>query len=207
MDKKLEEARKKFMKVSKENDFYYYDSLKQLIYIDIKENKFEEAYEKFLILDKNKYFEKNENSKSLKNNIYLILSTKLELPKLSNSLYTTRQIYNYQIEVLKNYLKKSKNIEMELDEYLKIVSNNLNEQTYVENNLFDHYIIENPEKKFSQDYIKVLTIPNTKKIIFIHKSDKYGYDAYEIEEDTKKEIKSESQIEKFNKSYAKVLKK
>ncbi len=205
-NKNIEEAKKHFFN-AKEDKYYQYDAIKQLLFIDIKEENYIEAYKKYRLLNENDYFEQNEITKNLKNNIYIILSSHLEIPKANNNLYSTRQVYNYQDIVLKNYIIESLNIQMDVNKYLEIIINNLNDDTYIENNLFDHYIIENPEKKFKQDFIKISTIPNTKKILFIQKCDQFGYDAYETEEVEDKETKYESQIEKFNKRYAKKLKK
>lgn len=201
----LKTARNKFMQV-KDEDFYKKDAIKQMIFLDIKEKKYEDAYKKYLYLLDRGFFEKNEASKNMLQNIYTFLSSKINIPKLNNNLYSTKQIYNYQYSALKTYIQSQKNVEMDIDEYIKIIKSQLNEETYSENNLFDHYIIENPEKRYFQDYLKVATIPNTKNILYVHKCDQFGYDAYERNETNETNIKLESQIEKFNKRYAKKLK-
>ena len=203
----FKKARENFEQVKEDEENYQKEALKQLLYIDIKEKKYKEAYEKYITLVERKYFEKSELSKKLQLNIYTFLSSKIDIPKLDNGLYSTKQIYHYQYNSLKRYITGQQNIEMDIDQYIRLIKKQLDDKTYLENNLYDYYIVENPEKKYSQDYLKVLTLPDTKDILYISKCDKFGYDAYEIDEKGEKIIKIESQIEKFNRRYAKVLKK
>lgn len=207
--KKIEEAKKHFQILIDKKSHYYINSMRQLMFIDIKENKDEEAYKKYRELLKLNAFKNDNITQIQKEQIGVYLSNKLNIDcEFENNNYATNQIKNYSYDRAKGYiLEKIKNNnckDINIDELLSYIHNNLIDNNYYENSLFDIYIIKDNSCFKEYDYIKVLTLPNTKKIINILPCDKYGYD--NANENTK-EIKIESQIDKFNKRFSKTLKK
>ena len=188
----------------------------QLIFIDIKQNNINEAYSKFKKLTELNFF--TNNNFYIGNLLSAYLSSYYNIDfKLDSHAYSIKQILNYSEEEVKNHvlehtIKKGPNHSLyneniDIDKLIQYVKDNLNENTYNGNNFFDEYIIEYKNVGVSngvvQNYIRVITIPNTDKIITV-----YPFSEYKIETEdkiypeysTKKYVKV-SQIEKFCNRY------
>ncbi len=188
----------------------------QLIFIDIKQNNIKEAYSKFKELTKLNFFTNGNFYIGSLLSAYLSTYYNVDF-KIDNHAYSIKQILNYSeeetrkhilqhtIEMGENHSLYNENID--IDELIHYTKSNLNEDTYNGNNFFDEYIIGYENVGVSngvvQNYIRVITIPNTDKIITV-----YPFSEYKIETEdkiypeysTKKYVKV-SQIEKFCNRY------
>lgn len=213
---KFEQAKKNF-NVCIKNDFYNTNlSRLNLIFIGIKQNNVLSVYNNFKKLAKIGFFKEERYYYGIIISAYLSKYYNLNV-KLDKSIYSVKQIIDYDPEEVRNHLLEhtvdkgnnhsiyNKNIN--IDELIEYAQNNLNDNTYNGNNFFDEYIIKYDNVGMSnsiiQNYIKVVTIPNTNKIITIYPytKNKIKNDDNILNEYVPKEYNQISQVEKFCKRY------
>lgn len=213
----IDEAENLFLKLI--NTDYEYKAILRVIYINIKKEEYKKAYSYF------SFYNLSDNNKKDMYNLEFFLKYKLGMlskRQKKNPGYFCKQLLNYNedeavnhICINKEYIKDNKHIEYNesldthlLYKYLKEKINNMDPTYYKLNDVYVvkcDYIIANINGK-SIDKMVVITYPNTKNIITMHpniKEDEYDYN--DVNEENKdvivKQMKRESQIDKFNRKY------
>lgn len=201
-------------------------TLIKLIFLEIKNKKYKEAYDHFLIFDD---YPKLNNIEAIKINFYL----KYKLNQLTdeekkNDSYFCNQLLNYNEE------KAIEHIKLHLDEnnfkknhtcYNKELNINIlyNDTKYriynmspIKSTLVDRYIIEceyvvGSINNIETNVVEVVTFSNTKNILTIYPiiretekditKENITCEQKDNEKDKVKQIKRVSQIDKFNRKY------
>ena len=223
-EKKYDEAKKYFSKVSSKSKRNYQYAKIEEIYLAIREENLEEVQAIFNTLDKNEICG-NLMSK------YLLIETYLD-SKVNNNIknsncYIGNLIYNYDINLVIEHIEKHKyedkskkfhtifSSDIDIYELYNYALENINKDNLIIKQFMDVYLLKYENAGYYKDktynYIKVVTLPNTKEIITIYPSDKESIyidseQEIKVEENVKiKQIVRESQIDKFNKKYSKFV--
>ena len=202
------EAVKYFNATDINDKVIYRDSVYKLICCYIKLEQFQKAYdliEKLEELDYSNKYEEHMNSMK----IYLCQKLNIDC-NIKPCSYFEKQVVKYSSQRAIEHIKKhdnsiknkhekttlfSSNIDIE-ELYYSIVDK-LDETTLFDNTFADEYIISYPNVGEGIDYVRVITIPNTKKIITMYPYDKI----YIKNEQSKQKVRQMSRIDKFNKKY------
>ena len=192
------------------------------IYIYIKQNNINKAYELFLDLKNKNFFKERYYDIGYTLTLYFdkMFNKKNSLPL---KIYIHKQIFYYDEKLALEHILEHKEEKegkhsvfsenIDVVELIKYVKENLNNGTFLFNHFFDEYLIRYDgvgyENGILKNYIKVVTLPNSDKIITLYPSPKFSLN-YNETDDVKEKIgcsecakktKRLSQIEKFNKRY------
>lgn len=225
-------AKKYFNESLKVSDKAKKESLAELLFIDIKEENYDDAYMKINeLINLASSEEDKENFQLLK--LQLDLMTKNEEGYKDYILtYRMEQLLNYSKERAIEHIKEHKREKSDkashgvfsedivVEELYDWAQSYLTEENYIRTCELDIYVLDYPNVGTfcgrKENYLKVITNPNTKDIITMYPYDKKRMYLPDIIEEIPqkellkqtekdkvltKEIKRESQIEKFNKRY------
>ena len=191
----------------------YRDSLYKKICCLIKLEKYEEAYLSFEELKRvdisKKYWFKY-------NTLEIYLKSVMGIPfdaEPKNYLESLMVDYNYQ-DVIDHINKHKENDDTKLnhtlfyeninvEELYQYALDQIKDENYKDNSFNDAYVFEYKGAGYNKtkelNYVKVITIPNTKKIITMYP---YDYiDKNKKKEKAKEKVKTLSRIDKFNQKY------
>lgn len=195
-------------------------AFKELTFIKIREESYEEAYNYYLKLINKKSVKLNQNLERI--NIYLKYKLGLlneEDIIISNYFYS--QLTNYDCNYALSHIKGKHNCEpmyenskynnnisiSDLYDCVKLIINNENPTFYDISDVYlieFNYIVGNANGK-DTNIVEVTTLPNTKNILSMYPTGKnfpISIKAYKEKEKPKiNELKRESQIDKFNRRY------
>ena len=157
-------------------DNYNLSKIRQLMFIDLKENKYYDALKKAMILYDytNAFNEKEKDSiiiSFLSSKLNIILPEKYygKITKIKeNALeYNKNDAYNYIID--KSINDNIFNPEVDFSLLLNIVETKLDDNHFIKNAGYDEYVFEfNNIGINGENYLKVCTLPNTKNIISMY---------------------------------------
>ncbi|MBP3461310.1 MAG: hypothetical protein J6K21_02760 [Bacilli bacterium] len=219
MDKNYDNAIQYFSKISDKKVKTYKSAKLKEIMILIKQEKYKEAYELFKIVSNIKL---NIESDNLERMILIYLNKKLNLNiDIKCNHYIEKLIVEYNKEVVIKHISKHKyydsnksihtlfNHGIDIEKIYDFAYNNISEENYIDNNFTDCYILRynnvGINEKGVYNYLKVVTLPNSKEIITIYPCDNIHINniIYNEEINTleKPKIKKISQVDKFNKKY------
>ena len=167
---------REYLNMVSENDPMYYNAQQYLMYMDLKENKYNEASEKLGKLDSSLFFYYPMVSFYIRANTGLIRMYELE-----NERYYQQQVLNYDQELaikhISEHLGESDRARIHtiFDEDLDVrelfvnVQNKISDMEYSSFAISDKYIVENDYEVATINgertkYIGVLTVLNTKNI-------------------------------------------
>ena len=204
-----DEALSLFKTIKKDNIVIKREAIFKEICIYIKQNKYNDAWEKYEELKKYDYTKKFENEYGL---IEIYLGKKLHKKiNVKKERYVEKQMLNYSYNRAIKHIEKHLEDDTKKDNHTKFNDNidikkmysyavaNLSEEAYSSNNICDSYILKyegvGVDESGVLDYIKVITLPNSKKIITI-----YPFNNYK-EKNKKSKIKIMSRIDKFKHKY------
>ena len=208
-----EKALSFYEKVSKNNKRTYRDMLYKKICCLIKIKNYKEAYNTFEEL---KEFDLNSKYGNKYNMIEIYLKNMLnEKHNIEPKNYIENLLNDYNYQGVIKHINKHKEMDetkinhtifnenIDLEELYKYVILNINDDNFTSNNFNDVYTIEYKNIGYSKTkelhYIRVVTIPNSKKIVTMYPYDnKMLYKNKKIE---KNKIKTKSRIDKFNQKY------
>lgn len=183
-------------------------ALKELIYLEISEKKYIEAYRLFEQILEYKILKSSEINK-----ISFYLKYQLNLlteEDIKNAGYFGQQLINYNydvtIEHLTEKLNQEENNNLDVYKLMEDSKNRIEHITPDRKSLVDKYIIayEYPIYKIDDHFtntMEVVTYPNTKTILTLNPTNEKSKSRNNINEDKIKIIKRESQIDKFNRKY------
>lgn len=209
-NQKYEESIKMFDSVDKKDKKVYQELMYRKIINLIKLNRLQDAYD---ILDEatNADYNDRYSMKLILIRVYLEKYLNFESTVKINT-YTAKQIQNYDKNLALEHIKLHE-IDVEEKEVHTIFSDNINvdelydycmlninDDNYYKNTLFDTYILPYDNVGYDGDksinFVKVVTITNTKQILSI-----YPYDNYSLNQIEKPKNKKISRIDKFNQKY------
>ena len=213
MKKEYDDALKYYSKIKPSNTTTYRDSLYKQICIHLKLNEYETVLELYNELKKYDYNKKYDYLYKT-NSLEILCNHRLGLEnEIDASVYTDNQIVDYNIERTLEHISfhkeenENKTLHSVFDESINITDLfvysflNLKEENYYANNIMDIYVIEYPNVGTVNgevvNYVKVVTLPNTKEIITIFP---YNKSIKENKNENTK-VKQMSRIDKFNKKY------
>lgn len=194
-----------------------------LVFIYLRLNKIDIAHDIFLSIDKSYKDTISTTCEQIKA-IFNLYNYNFEI--LGKSKYSIGLINDYKKDEVINHIKKhdyneksktfmtfKENIDYDLlyDKIIKIIDNI---KPTISNNLFDKYIIKydgigyHHKTNKELDYLEVVCLYNSKKIITMYPTfDNNPFNKYNVSDEEKednvlkKEIKRESQIDKFKRKY------
>lgn len=202
-----------FENVTKENLRIYRNMLYKKTCILIKQERYEEAYATFNSL---KEYDYNRNYENKYNLLEIYLKDKLNQScDIEPKIYVENLLCEYNYERVIEHIKKHKeednnkinhtifNPNIDIENLYNYVLDNLNEDNFIINSFNDVYILEYPnigsDGEKILNYLKVITLPNSKKIVTMYPFDRYLNNNYSKTENSKS--KKLSRIDKFNKKY------
>ena len=217
-------ARIAYMNGEYDREKEYYDKMKtyksgvcytSLVYYYIRNNNREDAIKYLNMLDDN--FIGANMAKYRMANVLL----GLDVTEKDMRYYSTRQIINYDFEAAVEHIKEHQKVDeyngyfrkdINIEELLIDVMTKIENMKPVFSELVDHYFINydgigiNGDDKYN--YIEVITVANTNKVITMYptlSSNIFApnYDKKKKEEFKTKVYKRQSQIDKFYKKYGK----
>lgn len=211
--KNYDEALSLLETISKDNLRIYKQMLYKKICILIKKERYKEAYDTFIIL---KEYDCNKNYENKYNSLEKYLKDKLNQScDIEPESYVEKLLFNYDYNQVINHIQKHKeennnklnhtifNSNIDIESLYNYVLDNLNDDNFVINSFIDVYILEYPnvgsDNNKILNYLKVITLPNSKKIITMYPYDKYVNESYIKPKNEK--TKTLSRIDKFNKKY------
>ncbi len=217
-NKKLVEARDNFNICINKNLSNVNVCKLQILYINIKENNIKDAYLIYKELNSENFFIEDKSYLGLAMSAYFNKYYKAVNFNEHNLTYSLNQVINYSEFKAKKHITEHKqefgenhsvfDDSVDIDEIIKFAKESIKENEYYRNNFFDEYIIEYKNSGIFngvlQNYIKVVTLPNTKDIITIYPFSKMKQKKLNYTEEnyvSKKYVKRLSQIEKFYKRY------
>lgn len=207
------EALEYYNKIDKIHVRTFRNSLYKKICCLIKIEKYEEAYNTFeelkrIDVSKKYWFKYNTIEIFLKSMLGILCEAE---PK--NYLENLMIEYNYETVI--EHINKHKepdetklnhtifNENIDIEELYEYALDQIKEENYKDNSFNDAYVFEYKGAGYSKtkelDYVKVVTLPNSNKIITM-----YPYDCIKknkIKEKQKEKIKIPSRIDKFNQKY------
>lgn len=219
-DKNIEDGKRYFEEITDINSEYYVNAKIELIYIAIKEEKISDAlniYKKLL-----KECDLSDNKKFVDIlDVFLAVKTKKTIASDRIYTYTEKQIANYNEEEALKHIKVHTDVKnthksifssnIDINDLIIFCKNNLNETNLNSSKILDSYIIDYPNAGIKgniiEDYIMVVTLPNSDKIITMYPiANKFNSELENEIEEIKvkkldKPIKVVSQIDKFNQKY------
>lgn len=215
LNKNYELAYKYYSKVTPARINTYNGAKLQKVFCLIKQEKITEAYKDFKEFQDIKM--KDEYDK-LTHTMLVYFNKELNLNmNIKSEMYVEKMIENYDLEKVIKHISKHKYYDskklkhstfidgIDINELLKYAYENIGEENYIYNNFTDCYIIRcdkiGIENEKNLNYLKVITLPNTKKIVTLYPSDKMNLSNTLEETEQKEKVKKISQIEKFNKKY------
>lgn len=225
-EKKYDDAKKCFSKVTEQIRKYYQYAKLEEIFLLIKEDKIEEAKVKFNNVSFNEIASHLRGKYVLIKKYFNIKFNQNDLPDLTN--YTEKLLYNYDKNLVIEHIAKHKienndkrihsvfNNKIDINELYCFAQDNIKEENFIISKVFDFYFIEYKNVGYygdkTYDHIKVITLPNSKDIINIYPCDFHSRNIDSYQEEIKeteivkvKQLKRESQIDKFNKKFAKFI--
>lgn len=213
MKEEYDKALEYFSKIKPGITSHYRDSLYKQICIYLKLNEYETVLKLYTELKKYDYNKKYEYLYKT-NSIELLCNKRLGLDcNIETQTYADKQIVNYDLKKALEHItfhqeeNENKTLHSVFNNSININDLfvysllNLKEENYYSNNVMDIYIMEYPNvgtvNGESVNYIKVITLPNTKQIITL-----FPFNKSIIEnKNEKSKVKQMSRIDKFNKKY------
>ena len=211
-----------FEKVTTNKIKTYKSTKLQEIFILIKKEKYEEAY---IIFNELKKIGFDDELRNFMHTMLVYFNKKLNLNlDITSNSYIDKLIVNYDKKLVLKHISKHKysdynklkhtlfNYDIDVEEIYDFAYNNINEANYIDNNFTDCYILKYNNIGINSEgicnYLKVVTLPNSKEIVTIYPYDDICIDDFMYEEvqeeimiSKQQKVKKISQIDKFNKKY------